>query len=65
VNDFSKLVMARDFWCEALESQNVTSLLPFTAVHANPREFISVVETFWRRAALVGSEQGSALLLTA
>ena len=44
---FSKLVMARDFWHQALEPAQLTATRCFPSVDSCPPESSCVVETFW------------------
>src|SRR5262245_877461 len=46
---FSKLVMARDFWSQALNRKWLHRSVSFAAVHGNPPDSALVVETSWRR----------------
>ena len=45
----SKLVMARDFWRQALHLQGVSTTQTSTGVLAIPRSSTRVLETFWTR----------------
>jgi hypothetical protein len=48
------VVMARDFWFQALDSQEVTLLRSFTAVHLNPPDSPPILET----ASLCAADPG-------
>ena len=46
---FPKLVMARDFWRQALHPQRVSTARKSTGVLAVPLSSTRVLETFWTR----------------